>query len=206
MLMGWGDTQQNAKSAKHFLNYVVASVKYRLPTWLLNTTKHYDSTHTNPLQIRDSIWNTKWFRQRPLVSRRQRGDKKVNVLYRRWVAVWCVLGCLQVGDEDGRSTWSACWRQNWCALCCCFPCWVGNHRGRVCISHLYSQLALILATLHRPFHALFIFTIFIYLLWLHWIHFTHNFFSFHNLHWKRTSFLPYSPILKRRQQTSLWST
>lgn len=41
--MGETKTQN---STKHFFKYVVTSPKYRLPTWLLHTTKPYDSKHT----------------------------------------------------------------------------------------------------------------------------------------------------------------
>jgi len=40
--------------AKHFLNYVVTSLKFRLPTWRLHTTESYDSkTHQTPT---DTEW------------------------------------------------------------------------------------------------------------------------------------------------------
>jgi len=41
-------------ATKHFLNYVVTSQRFRLPTWSLHTTKPYDSnTHQTPT---DTEW------------------------------------------------------------------------------------------------------------------------------------------------------
>jgi hypothetical protein len=52
------------------------SLKFRLPTWRLHTTKPYDSkTDTKLRLIRSGCCNSKWFSQRPLLSEKQRGTK-----------------------------------------------------------------------------------------------------------------------------------
>ena len=120
--MGWRGVhnktqkQQNKITTKPFLNYVVTSLKFRLPTWRLHTTKPYDSKARQTPSDSEWLLNSKWFNQQPLLSEKQLGDKEISTYFN------CDFSTLQlllltlwsrsssvVGNGDRSDGRSLCW-------------------------------------------------------------------------------------------------
>ena len=146
----------------------MTSLKFRLPTWRLRTTKPYDS---KPRQTpTDSEWllNSKWFNQQPLLSEKQLGDKEISTYFN------CDFSTLQllllmlrggrsnvVGNGDRSDGRSLCWDDIdaedvvFVVFCCCSQKIRGGGLLKRRLQLTFSQLALITTTIFRPSEELF---------------------------------------------------
>ena len=95
----WWGGELNNNNNKHFLNYVVMSQKYRLPTWHL-VLKIPTTRNVTKLRVtRSGCWYSKWFSQRHLLREKQRGTKKSAPTVTAWLLVVCC--CCWRQEVDG---------------------------------------------------------------------------------------------------------
>jgi hypothetical protein len=71
-------------------------MEFRLPTWLLQTTKPYDSRTPCP-KNKAGVWNTKWFSQRPLLSRKQGGHQKHQPTFPATLCIFVSMSVIRCG-------------------------------------------------------------------------------------------------------------
>ena len=136
------------------------SPKFRLPTWRLHTTKPYDSkTHQTPVWERRGCCKSKCFSQRPLLSEKLQGDKKISTYFGCDVSKLLLLllmlrsGRWSVVNEAWSGGWSWCWDDTDAVVVCCWSLvWEVLLEGGLQLA--FSQ-SLITLTQHRPFEEIF---------------------------------------------------